>query len=123
MLCCCVSEPLRIEPPQRPYGRAAHERGCVIEQSRGLGGEPRVTRIADRDRHIAHETVAPGALDWRLRKQRAECSIVEAREFGERRAAQVVARSELRLAAGLRELVPWAHGEAIVAAIDAVTHR
>src|SRR5207302_5602748 len=34
-----------------------------------------------------------------------------------------VARKQLRLAAGLRKFVPWADGETIVAAVDAVAHE
>ena len=40
----------------------------------------------------------------------------------ERRRLQIIPRLKLRLARSLRKLVPWAHGEAVVAAIDAVAH-
>ena len=80
-------------------------------------------RVADRDQHIAHEAVAPGALDRRFGKQRAERRIVEPRQLGELRRAQGLARRELRLAPGLRELVPRTHRETIVAAVDAVAHQ
>ena len=58
-----------------------------------------------------------------LGEQRAERRVVEPRELGERGALQLVARGELRLAAGLRELVPRADRQAIVAAVDAVADR
>ena len=78
----------RIEPRQRPHGRAAHQRRGIVEQPLGLRGERGIARIADRDQHIAHEAVAPDALDRRFGKQRAERRIVEPRQFGERRRAQ-----------------------------------
>ena len=79
--------------------------------------------VADRDQHIADETVAADALDRRFCKQRAKRRVVEPREIGELRRAQFFARGEFGLAPGLRELVPRAHREAIVAAIDAVADR
>src|SRR5262249_5250963 len=77
----------------------------------------------DRDQHVAHEAVAPGALDRRSGKELAERGIVEEHEIGERRRLQLPACRELRLVAGLRELVPGAHRQAIVAAIYAVADR
>ena len=53
---------------------------------------------------------------------RKAASSSRARSASARR-PQRVARGELRLAAGLRELVPRAHRQAIVAAVDAVAHR
>src|SRR2546423_2135209 len=92
------SEPLRIELPQRPYGRAAHQRRGILEQTFGLRREPYVAGIADRDQHIAHKTVAADAFDGRLREQRAERRIVEPRKLRKLRRAQYLACRELRLA-------------------------
>src|SRR5581483_7971870 len=78
---------------------------------------------ADRNQHVTHETVAADALDRGFCEQRAEGRVVEPHEFGKLGLAQLRARGEFCLAAGLRELVPGADGEAIVAAIDAVAHR
>ena len=105
---------------QRPHRRAAHQRACIVEQALGLCRQRRIAGVADRDQHIADEAVAADALDRRFRKQRAKRGIVEPCEIGKSRRAQFVARGEFRLAAFLRELVPRTHGEAIVAAIDAV---
>ena len=116
-------KPRRIEPPERPDGGAAHQRRGIVEQPLGLRRERALAAIADRDQHIAHEAVAPGALHRRFGEQRAERRIVEPRELGEPRRAQRLARRKLRLAPGLRELVPRADREAIVAAIDAVAHQ
>src|SRR5690606_4766505 len=85
--------------------------------------EGRFGRVADRDRDIAHEAVAADALYRRAREARPEGTIVETREFGQRRRLEIGAGGELRLACALRELVPGAYGKAIVAAIDAVAHR
>ena len=76
--------------------------------------------VADRDQHVADEAVAADALDRRFGEQRAKRGIVEPRQFRKRRRAQFRARGQFRFAAFLRELVPRAHREAIVAAIDAV---
>ena len=65
----------------------------------------------------------PMRLTGDLAKTRAECGVVEPRELGQRGRAQLVARGKLRLAPRLRELVPGADRQAIVAAIDAVADR
>ena len=116
-------KPRAVEPAERPHRGAAHQRRGIAEQPLGLAGKACVAGIADRDQHIAHETVAADALDRALGEQRAEAGVVEPRQFGERRRAQRLARLELRLAAGLGELVPRTDREAIVAAVDAVAHQ
>ena len=62
----------------------------------------------------------PGALDRRAGEPGAEGGIVEAGQLRQRQRRQIVPLHEPRLAAGLRELVPGADGEAIVAAEDPV---
>ena len=89
----------------------------------GFAGKRRVARVADGDQDVAHEAVAAGALDRRFREQRAKGGVVEAGELGERGRPQGLARRELLLAPGGRELVPRADREAIVASIDAVADR
>src|SRR5258708_6967337 len=54
---------------------------------------------------------------------RAKGRIIELREFAQARCSQLVTRGELGLAAFLRELVPRAGRETIVAAIDAIADR
>ncbi len=121
---CLSSERFRREQlRQRPHRRAAHQRAGVIEQSLRLDSQRGIAGVADRDQHVAHEAVAADALDRGFCEQRAEGGIVEPCEFGERRLAQLSARGQFCLAADLRELVPGADGEAIVAAIDAVADR
>src|ERR1035437_8416954 len=88
----------------------------------GRTGERRVTRIVDGDQHIAQETIAAGALDRGLGKQRTELRVVEPGELRKPGRAQSLARGELGLAALHRELVPRANRQAIVAAIDAVAY-
>ena len=79
--------------------------------------------VADRDQHVAHKAVAADALDRRFREQRAKRGIVEPRQIRQRRRAQLLARGEFGFAPCLRELVPRADRQAIVAAIDAVADR
>ena len=78
--------------------------------------------IADGDEHVAQKTVAADALDGRAGKLGAEGGFVEDGEVRERRRGKIVAGLQFHLAGRLRELVPRADGEAIVAAIDAVAH-
>ena len=54
--------------------------------------------------------------------RRAEARIVQAGQLGQRRRDEIVARLQLQLAARLRELVPRADGQTVVAAVDAVAH-
>src|SRR5262249_38299555 len=63
------------------------------------------------------------ALDRRFRKHLPECRVVETGEVGEARGLQFVPRRKLHLVAGLRELVPRAYRQTIVAAEDAVADR
>ena len=65
----------------------------------------------------------PMRLTGEPAKRAPEGRIVEPGELGQRRCAQVVARLQLRLARGARELVPGADREAVVAAIDPVADR
>jgi len=45
------------------------ERGGVyVDATLGLGGQAAVVRVADRDQHVAHKTVAADALDRRFCK-------------------------------------------------------
>ena len=83
----------------------------------------RIAAVADGDQHVAHEAVAPDALDGRARKQRAEAGIVERGELGQarRRADRRAASAPSRACFG--ELVPRADRQAIVAAIDAVADQ
>src|SRR5690606_24439870 len=52
----------------------------------------------------------------------AESGIIERHEICQRGAIKFGARTKLGFAAHRGELVPWADGEAIIAAIDAVAH-
>ena len=113
----------RQQSAQRPHGGAAHERRGVIQQPFGLMRQRRLARVADRDQHIAHEAVAADALDGRLAEQRAERRIVEPCKLLQQWSLQFRAGCKARLAARLRELVPRADREAIVAAIDAIAHQ
>ncbi len=98
----------------RTSGEASPRRRTASSARAGLAG------IADRDEHVAHEAVAARALDRGAGEAGPEGGIVEAGEVRERRRGEVLALLEADLAPGLRELVPRADGEAIVAAEHAV---
>ena len=108
---------------QRPNRGAANQRALILEQASRLVGQSGVIGVADRDQHVADKSITADALDWRFREQRPESRVIEPNQFSEIRRAQGVARGEFGFAAGLRELVPRAGGETIVAAIDAVADR
>ena len=106
----------RPRPPWRAPA-ARHRRGAA----RPRAPAPASAGIADGDQDVADEAVAAGALDRRAGEPRAERRIVEAGEV--RRAAAPRDRRAARSFAsrpGLRELVPGADGQAIVAAEDPV---
>jgi hypothetical protein len=111
------------EPAQRPHRRAAYQRRGIVQQPDGFRCKRRIAGISDRDQHVAHKPVAPRALDRRLRKHLSERGIVDTGEIGESRRRQILTRGELALAAGLREFVPGAYRETIVAAEDAIADR
>ena len=56
-------------------------------------------------------------------KQPPEAGVVEPDQLGQARRAQILARQQLRLARHPRELVPGAHREAVVAAVDPIADR
>ena len=111
------------EAAEGPDGHGADEGGGVGEEALGFGCEGRIAGIADRDHDVADEAVTSGALDRRIAKQVAEGGIVETRQVFETRRGQFGAGVKLRLARHGCKAVPWAHREAIVAAIDAIAHR
>src|SRR4029453_518610 len=84
--------------------------------------ERAVARIPDRHQHVAHEPVAADALDRRAREPAAEAGIVEPGKLDQRRCDEFLARPQLGLAPGGRELVPGADGKAVITAIDPVAH-
>src|SRR4029077_21291046 len=91
-------EPRAVEPAERPYRGAAHQRRGIAEQTLGFIGEASVSGIADRDQYVAQETIAADALHCAFREQGAEAGVVEPRQFGELRRAQRAAGPELQLA-------------------------
>ena len=114
--------PIRRKPRQRPHRHGAHERRGVGKTLLDLRHETLIPGIAGGDQHIAQEPVAPGAFDRRAAEAGAKGRIVERQQLGERRIVAPGPRGELCLARALREFVPRAHGETVVAAEDAVAH-
>ena len=109
-------------PAPRPPspGPAARDRS---RRSAATAASARIAAVADRDQDVAQEAVAADALDRRAGEARAKARVVEPRELGQRRRAQIVPRGELRLGRAARELVPRADREAVVAAEDAIADR
>src|SRR5690606_9940065 len=68
------------------------------------------------------EAVAADPLDWRTRKNLAKSGVVELGEIAQQGCGKFGAGVEGGLPGRLRKLVPRAHSEAVVAAIDAVAH-
>ena len=119
-----VREPRAIEPAERPHRGAAHQRRGIVEQPLGLVARaPRRRELPIAISTLRTKRSRPMRLTGALGEQRAESRIVEPGKFGQRRRAQRVARGKLRLVPGLRELVPRADRQAIVAAIDAVADQ
>ena len=124
--CCSASASKALSGNSRDSAQTAAPRtsGDGSSSSRATSGSKRgIAGIAGGDQHVAHEAVAADALDRRAREQRPEAGIVERQQVGQRRRSQIVAGGELRLRCGLRELVPRADREAVVAAIDAIADR
>ena len=105
----------------RPDRHGAHERRGVVEEPHGLGGERRdrpncrwrsATLRTKRSRPVR-------LIGVPAKRARKAASSRRARSASGRR-REVLALHEPRLAAGLRELVPGADREAVVAAEDAV---
>ena len=106
-------------------GSSRRARAHLPDQRRGVVAslpKCRLAAVADGDEDVAHETVAPGALDGGLRECDPKGGIVEPSERREARRVQRLARREGRLGMGARELVPRADGQAVVATIDSVAH-
>src|ERR1700720_3661803 len=68
-----LSEPVAIQPAERPNRGAAHQWRFIVEQLLGFRSEIGIAGIADGDQHIADETRAPDALDRAFSEQGAEC--------------------------------------------------
>ena len=105
-------------PPSRaPAAKHRSSRASATARQRRVAG------IADGDQHVAHEPVAPDALDRRAAEAIRGTPHRPASPAPRAAARQFDARMKRDLARRLRELVPRAHREAIVAAIDAIADR
>src|SRR5688572_16737793 len=111
------------KPRQCPACGIAHQRRIVVQQL--LNGRQRGLRtaVAQRIGDVAHEAVAADALDRGAGEALAEGGLVECCEFGQPRRAEIGARRKCHLVRALGELVPWASGEAVVAAVDAIAEQ
>src|SRR6202007_1464330 len=83
----------------------------------------RCTAVAQGIGDVPHEAIAADALEGGAGEAPPEGGFIERRELGQRRRGELGTRREGRLAGVLRELVPRAGGEAIVAAVDAVAEQ
>ena len=108
--------------------RAAHAaiswtNGGPPRWPRTAGKQRGIVRVAGGDQHVAHEARPAEPLDRAAGKQRPEAGVVEDEPGGEAGREEVVAGAQLGLARHLRPLVPRAHREAVVAAVDPVADR
>src|SRR5262249_31968969 len=81
-----------------------------------------IAGVGGGDQHIADESVAAGALDWRAAEAGAERCLVELEQFRKRRIVALRPDREPWLVRDAGELGPGAYGQKIVAAEDAVAH-
>ena len=112
----------RRQSRQRPHGHGAEQRRLISKPPFGHFREPGIAGIPERYQYIADKAMAPRALYRRARKKRPEGGVVEIGELRKFRTAQFGARLKGVRGAGLGELVPRADGQAIVAAINMITH-
>ena len=99
----------------RTRGEASVTRASAI-------AEVAVAGIANGHEHIAHKAIASDTFDGRALEQLAEFCVVQIGEFSEKRTHKFCARVKCGFSRVNGKLVPWAHREAIVAAIDAVAN-
>ena len=64
-------------PRQRPDRHGAHDRRIILDEVGHGAPKVRIVRVAGRDHRVAHDAVAPCALDGRAGKPRSERRIVE----------------------------------------------
>ena len=81
------------------------------------------SRIAEGDANVAEEAGAFGALDGRLAEEATEFLVGEGEEVAQGVLEDGLARMELGFLGDFGKAVPRADGEAVVAAVDAVTHE
>src|SRR5690606_10829894 len=90
---------------------------------RGDPDKAAIAAVADRDQHVAHESIAADTLDWRTREDLAETSVIEFRQVAQAWRGKLGPRQEAIVARAPRELVPRADRQAVVAAVDPVADR
>ena len=117
-------EPRRIEPAERPHRGAANQRRAhrpaAARPAGASAGSPELPIAISTLRTKRSRPVRFTAVLANSARNAASSSRASSASFGAR---SHVARGELGLAAGLRELVPRADREAIVAAVDAVADQ
>ena len=79
--------------------------------------------VSEGNADVAEEAGALGALDGRFAKEAAEFFVGEGQEVAQAVVEDRLAGMQLAFLRNFREAIPWADGEAIVAAVDAVTHE
>src|SRR5690554_4367253 len=108
---------------KRPDGHCPYERRGIVDQLPCFFGEGRFARIANRDQHIAHETIAPRALDRGAGEEGAKARIIKPHQLRKQWCLQFLSGMKGAFARGLRELVPGADGKTIIATVNPVAHR
>src|SRR5438552_525418 len=96
----------RNESSERPNRHRPHEGGRAFELFHDWPGERRVAAVARRDQDIARETVKTYALYSASGKKHPKGGIVKAKQSGDLRRSERLARLQLRFARKNREFVP-----------------
>ena len=120
-----ANSPAGISRDSAQTASAAHQRRRVAGKRSGSGRPaPRSPELPMAISTLRTKRSRPMRLTGEPAKQRAEAGVVERERVRRAAAPRDPSRGgELRFARGLRELVPGADGEAVVAAIDAVADR
>ena len=115
---CCKPSRAPTRPLRPPPGR---DRPAARGPARSSSGLPLLPAAI---RQLRTNRSRPMRLIGEPENSRAEPRVVEREQLGQPRRGQLGARQERAVARGARgELVPRAHREAIVAAVDAVADR
>src|SRR2546426_2775029 len=106
----------------RPAGMFADQRLGVTRssfQARQCGA---ITHVAQGHADISQEPTAFGAKHGRVGEAFPEHGIIEGEKFNEVRRSEIGAKMLFHKAAFVGKSIPWANGEAIIAAIDAISN-
>src|SRR5450432_1802423 len=109
---------------QRPAHVLAHEGRTMIAARRQRRDDPRRRgRVPQGHGDVTKPTLVPDTPDRGALEPPRELFFAPREELDQLRIVEAVTDSEVRIARGLRVLVPGTHQLAIVAAVDPVAHE